>query len=114
MTVEEAAKFAGVVLPDSAESLGAYELKGIDRFMAFAVRLPQRDVATVLAASGFVDTLQPGLVAQYETVKGVSLRQSSTRSAQDERQVDGTDVFREVAVLSEGDDAVLHVWAYTT
>ncbi len=116
MTVQEAADFAGVVLPSNAEPIGAYERKGIDRFMAFAVRITKEDVAAVLRSSNFGAELRPGLATQYEAVEGVRLNdQSEIRSAQDERRVDGKDVFRDIAVLSEqGDRAVLHVWAYTT
>ncbi len=115
VTVQEAARFAGIVLPTNVESIGAYERRGIDRLMAFAVRLPQKEVAAVLRDSDFAAELRPGLGVQYEAVEGVRLSdESSVWSAQDERRVEGKDVFRDLVVLNEqGDRSVLHVWAYT-
>jgi hypothetical protein len=116
VTVEWAARFAGVVLPGHAEPIGAYDRQGIDRFVAFAIRLPSDDIPAVLRSSQFHGDFRAGLAAQYQAVEGVRLMDTSrVRSAQDEYRKDGVSVIRDIAVLTEdGGSAVLNVWAYTT
>src|SRR3954451_11920039 len=115
VTIQEAARFAGIALPTEAEPIGAYERKGIDRLVAFAVRLPVGEVVATLEASNFQTELRPGLDVQYEPVEGVRLDDDSRiESAQDQRHIEGRALISEVAVLTEWDDQqVLNVWAYT-
>lgn len=112
--VAEAARSAGFVLPPSAQAVGAYQMKGIDHLVAFAVRVPPAALADLLATAHFDTELQPGRRIFQEPVQGADLAQATLFAAgQDHEMIGGRNVTREVMVVTDDPAAtVLHVWAF--
>lgn len=116
ISVDEAARFAGFELPQTAEAVGAYRNDGRDRLVAFALRVDAGDLPGLLAAADFVEPLSPGRRVFQDPVDGVEVEGvDDFSSAQDTRQVGRQLVVRDVLVVHHRpDSALLHVWAFTT
>lgn len=114
ITIEEAAKFAGFPLPGPTEPIGSHQISGIDRLVAFAVRIPPQSVHPVLRDAGFSGELRTGRRAFQSPVDGVDLdRAKSFAAGQDEREVNGTKVVREIMLVTDDPNVtVMNVWAF--
>jgi hypothetical protein len=116
ISVADAAAFAGFRLPSAAEPVAAYEERGIDRLVAFAVRIPPDALAKLLSDAHFSEELRAGERVTLRPVPGARLDGgSSFAAAQDRRELGGTMVTRDVMVVTHDPGPTLvHVWAFTT
>jgi len=116
ISMRDAAQYAGFELPPTAEAIGSYEMNGVNRLVAFAVRLSPADLATVLAGGHFTAELRPGRRVFQEPVRGVNTDAAGSFAAgQDRLRVQEREVTRDVLVITDDPGStVLHVWAYTT
>jgi hypothetical protein len=115
-TAEEALRFGGISLPPSGKVLGSQHDKGIDERYRVVFSIPAGDVEKLLAGSKFVTPLDPDAGPFQGSVDGFELSKAkSVRSGEDNVQVGGHTVFRQVAV-DESDPAtsVVHLWLFTT
>lgn len=106
----------GFQLTSDMEFLGARSDAGIDRQLAFAVRMPAARVQPFLEAAGFTTPLKPGQRVFQTPVTGVDTAGATRVSAaQDVFRTDAGTLTRDVMVIEEDDGtAIVHVWAYTT
>lgn len=106
----------GFQLTNDLEFLGSRSDAGIDRQVAFAVRMPASRVQSFLEAAGFDTPLKPGQRVFQTPVEGVDTAGAKQVSAgQDVFRTDGGSLTRDVMVIHEdAGTAIVHVWAYTT
>ncbi len=113
----DALAFGGIVLPPSAEVLGARGDKGIDQLYVLAISVDRSGVDALLTGSQFTTPLQPGRRVRMSPLDGFDPDNGTDiASAQDRRPVDGGPaVSREVLVdLSDPQKPVVHWWVFTT
>lgn len=107
----------GFQITGDIEFLGSRSDAGIDRQIAFAVRMPESRLPAFLETAGFDRPLKDGQRVFQTPVDGIDTAGASEVSAaQDVFRADsGASLTRDVMVIHEDDGTVVvHVWAYTT
>ncbi|NZA24928.1 hypothetical protein H0E84_00875 [Luteimonas sp. SJ-92] len=106
----------GFQLTSDLEFLGSRSDAGIDRQVAFAVRMPAARVRPFLEAAGFDAPLKAGQRVFQTPVEGVDTAAAGQVSAaQDILRTESGSLTRDVMVIHEdAGTAIVHVWAYTT
>lgn len=107
----------GFQVTNDIEFLGSRSEAGIDRQIAFAVRMPASRVPAFLETAGFATPLKPGKRVFQTPVEGVDTAAATQVSAAQDlfRTESGPSLSRDVMVIHEDEETVVvHVWAYTT
>lgn len=107
----------GFQLTNDVSFLGSRSEAGIDRQIAFAVRMPASRLAPFLETGEFARPLVRGKRVFQTPVEGVDTAGATQVSAaQDVFRTDsGPTLTRDVMVIHEDEETVVvHVWAYTT
>lgn len=106
----------GFQLTGDLELLGWSSESGRDRMLAFAVRMPRNRVERFLRDARFDAPLVAGRRVFQAPVAGIDTAGAAeVASAQDSLTIDGSTYTRSVMALFEGQDqAIVHVWAFTT
>ena len=110
------ARSTGFHLSSDLTFLGTKDDAGIDRHVAFAVRMKESQVPAFLERGGFATPLRPGQRVFQTPIDGVDTAGATKVSAaQDRFRADTLTYTRDVMVIHEADGtAIVHVWAYTT
>lgn len=117
LSTADALAFAGFEQIDGVQVIGTEEQSGIDRLVAFAVRLPPAKLPQFLAAAGFDPArLREGDRVFQKPIAGIDVEHARRVAAgQDLLSRDGRTIVRDVMLVRDDETAlILLVWAYTT
>ena len=119
VTIQQALRFGGIVLPPSAKVLGARDENGQDQLYVLAIVLEPDEIDVLLSDSGFTARLRAGERVFMQPVEGFELGSGTDVASGDDRLPAGRErahgVNRTVLVdRSDPTAPVVHLWLFTT